>query len=458
VTLALGGVASTAVQQLTLTGEASMKAIGWTAAACAAIGLAAGVVSALPGDEPAKPAPAAKATPAKVEEPKPDKERATKPGRPRMIHRLELRDTTAGEPTWSPDGKLLALRTAEKFITVFDATTLKPRALVQTNKPHAIGFFRDQPVLVTDRREAGQINGESKLEFWKVPELGKNRPTLSTPTDVTQLDPDDGEPFALLPDDKSVLCVAYRAALDHSGKGVQYNAMFRIVDVGTGRLVREVLQFQYSGTLTHCVSPDGKSLYLGSFGNGVGRLECRAISTGKQVWEREISKFTDAEWEQVREPFRRAQISVIASPDGKLIAASFPRKPFQRGPNSSLPSELCLFDAATGAPGVRPEGQPARFINGESFSSDSRMMSGKMFGGRLGPKLVIWDTKSGKILKSWLGNASAQFSPTRPVATILEYVDDSEGNRQFKTSILGLWDVAPLLKAAPAKSPTPPGG
>jgi RNA polymerase sigma factor (sigma-70 family) len=447
VTLALGGVASAAVQQLTLSGGTSMKAIGWTAAACAAIGLAAGVVSALPGDEPAKPAPAAK-----VEVKVPDK--GTVASRPHMLRRVELRNAVAANLTWSHDGKLLALGIADEsamqqYIRVYDTAALTPLAIVQTKSWRVIGFYRDQPVLVMYHRGEGQINVESKLEFWRIPEPGKAFASLDTPTKVTLLDPADGTPFALIPGDQSVLCVAERNVRGASDRSSQVRFTFRIIDLGTGRLVQEVLQLQCSGSLTYCVSPDGKNLFLGIFDGekGTGRLECWATDTGKRSWKKEIAEIASG-----KQLPKLLQMPITVSPDGKLIAAIVPRKSPPEASDTVL-SEFRLFDAATGAEGTRLEGQPTSFSNAISFSNAGRML---INGSTLSTsphnwELAIWDTKSGKILKSWPGNANAQFSPSRPVVAILEYTHGYEGNKQISISILGLWDVSPLLKAAPAK-------
>jgi RNA polymerase sigma factor (sigma-70 family) len=482
VSLALGGVASAAVQQLTLTGGASMKAIGWTAAACAAIGLAAGVVSALPGDEPAKPTPAAKAAPAaKAEEPKPDKEPGAIPRRPRtirMVRRIELQGS-ASRPVWNPNGKLLAL-TTDNTVEVFDTAKLSLRAIVQTGRsmwrlPYVIGFLQDQPILVMYRREVGRINAVNQLEFWEMPEV-EPKPRvngvghLRTPDRVVNLDVEDGRPFALLPDGTSVMSIVERTTSDMTGKKTVAGYTFRLIDTTSGKPIRDVLKAP--GTPRFKLSRDGRSLYLGIFEKGVCALERWDVDSGKRKWRREIAKLQG--WEKVK---GHILVPILLSPDGKMLAATVPATSLNEA--GDYPYRLRLFETAAGTEGARLEDQADWFNNGYSFSADGRLLVGearkdertnpppkdrririppeiaRRAAARANSRLLIWDTQSGKVLKSWPGQASAAFSPAQPILAILETETstepDGDNRKQVTSSILGLWDVAPLLKAAPSK-------
>ena len=65
--------------------------------------------------------------------------------------------------------------------------------------------------------------------------------------------------------------------------------------------------------------------------------------------------------------------------------------------------------------------------------------SPKAFGSRevlfqSGSFLTVWDTRTGKVLKSWDRSAKAAFNPVRPLLAILERNDEQ--------TRLGLWDFA----------------
>lgn len=61
--------------------------------------------------------------------------------------------------------------------------------------------------------------------------------------------------------------------------------------------------------------------------------------------------------------------------------------------------------------------------------------------------LVIWDTGTGKIVRSWNGTAAACIAPDRPVLAILELVGEvgPDGKANAK-AVLGFWDVSGLVK------------
>jgi hypothetical protein len=59
--------------------------------------------------------------------------------------------------------------------------------------------------------------------------------------------------------------------------------------------------------------------------------------------------------------------------------------------------------------------------------------------------LQVWDTRSGKLVKSWAGWAETAFAPDRPTLAILETIYG--GNRgEVRSSVLGLWDLSAAAK------------
>jgi hypothetical protein len=49
--------------------------------------------------------------------------------------------------------------------------------------------------------------------------------------------------------------------------------------------------------------------------------------------------------------------------------------------------------------------------------------------------LTVWDTQTGKVLKSWNRSSQVAFNPTRPLLAILEFKDEG-------ATRVGFWDFA----------------
>ena len=75
----------------------------------------------------------------------------------------------------------------------------------------------------------------------------------------------------------------------------------------------------------------------------------------------------------------------------------------------------------------------------------------KGVGGRLGPPsgwggyevtrsfLTVWDTQTGKVVKSWNRGPHVAFSPTLPILAMVERNGDNETR-------IGFWDFAPEVE------------
>ena len=66
---------------------------------------------------------------------------------------------------------------------------------------------------------------------------------------------------------------------------------------------------------------------------------------------------------------------------------------------------------------------PRRLLDGERIILDSPQSF-----------LAVWDTQTGKIVKTWEMSPTVAFNPTRPILAVLE---DNEGDTR-----LGLWDFS----------------
>jgi RNA polymerase sigma factor (sigma-70 family) len=459
VTLALGGVVSATVQQLTLTGGASMKAIGWTAAACAAIGLAAGAVSALPDDEPAKPAPAAKAEEPKAK-PDPRGDEPAARGKAKLMKLLDM-PVSPGLPVWSSDGTVLVVR-EQTGLLVLDGRTLVRLATLSTGAAgRLVGFTPDNREIVTYFSGPRQINRLVQLRYW---DLASLRGRGGSRMRAVNLDPADGTPVAITPDGKTVLTLK-RDTKPSPGAFEVLATRFRLIDSATGERIKEVIKV--AGSITgYVLSAGGDRLTVGWYsaaGSAAGRLivQCVSLEDGKEVWKYAPDSIapgyaTGEVWNFVVAPGGNLR----ASPDGKLLAVTLLDKGDQAKGAQKLTDmrlRIKLLNAATGIETVRLDQPAGRSWVGLSFSRDGRSFAGKAPRELNDARLRIWDARTGRALKTWAGEAVAAFAPDRPVLAISEEYAERVPNTdnaqpEFRSkAILGLWDVSPLLKAAPAK-------
>jgi hypothetical protein len=140
------------------------------------------------------------------------------------------------------------------------------------------------------------------------------------------------------------------------------------------------------------------------------------------------------------------------------------RRPFQKAEREQLSplgrqvrvyagSEVLLFDVATGEEkAARFEGQGTGDNVPLGFSHDGRLLAGttsERMAPSFGPRerrLVIWDTRTGKVLKSWEGQVQVAFAPDRPVLAMLENTSHENNGQKVAESVLALWDVSMLIK------------
>ncbi|MFO0851425.1 MAG: sigma-70 family RNA polymerase sigma factor [Gemmataceae bacterium] len=115
--------------------------------------------------------------------------------------------------------------------------------------------------------------------------------------------------------------------------------------------------------------------------------------------------------------------------------------------------ECRVLDTATGADVIRVSEPAPASVGGLSFSHDGRYFVGSVESGTsqtggVAQMLRMWDAATGAPVKSWKGNADALFAPDRPTLLISEVDRQPAGpdGRTGSSSILGLWDVAPLWK------------
>lgn len=439
-----GGVVPAVLRQLATEGGATMtRVIAWTTAACAAVGLAVGAAAAWPGDDPKKPTSPAREAKSGDDQPaaKPADEQPKPPAarRARLVKTFELFGRT-DSVQWSTDGTLLAVEVGAEVLVIGSKEMEIRTQLSVGTSAGVVEFIRFVPGksnLVTLSGWSGRINEQPQLRFWDIP---ANRTEAAKLVRATDWYLEDGYPLQFLPDGKSILCRAYPRDPGRGWPDVTY----RLLDTETGKPIREVAKVS-GGEVVGGLSPDGKILVTAVSKPKTVTVESWDVATGKRVWTRELAAQGPGRDIHVPHP-------VIVSPDGQTVAITFER-PLEGQPkedgrgNPTNRGEIRLFDTATGKDGPRLEGQSQLYYLGYDFSHYGQLFIGSTGEDHRGRQLVIWDTRTGKVVRSWSGTAQAYFAPDRPVLAILESVGEvGPDGKSIAKSILGLWDVSALTK------------
>jgi RNA polymerase sigma factor (sigma-70 family) len=480
-----GGVVPAAIRQLaTDGGPAMIRAIGWTAAACAAVGLTFGVVAALPGPvpddkgRPAQPAPEAKADD--------EGEKPVAAARLRLVKTIEL-SGRASTPIWSPNGDLLAVKRGRE-IWMIDTRKQVIRAALDTKATEtALGFLADKPVFVTLLVGRGRINAEHQLRFWDIPGTGEGQ--LAQPARTVNVNPED-RPIAVRSNGRTALAVQFERRLLPKERDVPPQLFaspphyeitatrFRLFDVTTGvvgpDIARVTGEAHYVGLESIGVSkvaltPTGDRLFVTSQSDKSAKVECFALPDGKKVWERTFAP--------VGPSATYSPHSLQLSGDGSLLALTYTRiiedgpatqpelrNPFgtpagREGSPAATPREgspqqerVVLLNPINGTDGPkldnlgfgsRPGRATPASVYASGLSHDGRLMA-VIEEDRGTVALQIWNTHTGKLVKSWDDSAHVAFAPDRPVLVILENIPAR--TREGGESILGFWDLSALVK------------
>ena len=400
------------------------------------------------GDDPPKPAdpPKVAEKTAAKEGPKADGKGVAFTDRPRLRRAIDLDFPAPGQVVWSPNGAALAVRGdvpppapaagglgggPQNLLAVYSYPVAEdnPRIGFQgLDLPsRLVGFTPDGKRVITDLRESGLVSGKHQLFYTNVDGFNEGNRRVD-------LDPDPTAGYAFAPDGKTFRTVYTEATADRPGR-----VEVREVSTETGRAVKVSLAAEGAFTAV-ALSANGKRL-AGITADD--RVTMYDVGAGKPLW----SKVVD-----LKQPYGRGSQpqphGLGLSPDGGRLVVS---------QTVCVPA---LLDGATGETAADLEG--AEFLQmlpqPGSFSADGRLFAAsgsrvvrreepgaKLPGGKGegrprvvlangGNFLTVWDTRTGKAVKSWKGSGDVAFHPSTPVLAILE------PNGDFAR--LGLWDFA----------------
>jgi WD40 repeat protein len=440
---------------------------------------AAGVVLATGPTNPPQPnepprlpdAPLAKADPQPQPRPAPaaDAKPDDKPvplGAPRVRKAIDLPMHRVNEIAWAPDGKGLAIRNysvpdgkgpnegTNRVLHVPDVTAdhIGHRWMVLPRAGNLVGFTPDGKSLLTAVREYNLVSGFHRLEVWSTASAKPGSPaatpmggagdgalggetTFFRPARAIDLDPDRTFGYAIAPDSKTFRTVY----VEFKEPGVIGVLEVREVSMETGKTTKAFPRVE-GEFVNYAFSPDGKQLVTFDKQEVISAHDAQ---TGKQLWH-QAPKFDRLEGSSGIGGSRDQRATFQYSPDGKRLVytADFIRPIVFDARTGELRSSLenTSLLRTLAAPGCFSQDGRLLALSGDRYVARE---SKKDFGGGRGPVsytaegrfLTVWNTETGKVVKSWDQKATVMFLPSRPVLAVFEE-NGSGGTR------LGLWDFA----------------
>jgi hypothetical protein len=397
--------------------------------------------------------------------------------------------TAVSEVCWTADAKHLVLITTDKGLIV-------PRDQLGEDAPAkpvgeftapagAVGKYGVTPdggELFAVVAPGGRFNAEARLCYWNLKDLldGKKK---AKPDRVVTLDADNPTAFAVAADGKTVYAVvsAPRAGGMVLPSGLQqHDGQVLTLDAKTGDAVGEAVPLaEADGTLVGATVHPASGRVFAHFQLADEHV-VRGIdlATKKIKWER---KFDAA-------PPNQSGVPPKGTPDGKAVVAVCSKQtqspvPGQQGIMATSPH---LLNAGTGEVIAELGGDDVYLSDITAFSDDGKLAFGWLSRAN-GLQQVLWDARTGKPLKTWARGVSVQsaaFAPGKHELATVERGDVqvvmpnppgdptlvSPFNRGIvndlrfdffqpvqvqqvqqvvktePTSVVGVWDLAPLVK------------
>jgi RNA polymerase sigma factor (sigma-70 family) len=320
------------------------------------------------------------------------------------------------------------------------------------NNQSFVGFTPDGKFLVTEQREHELVSGNHRLHFTPLDRPLKDIDvSKEAKTMAVKLDASDTHGYAFASDGKTFRTIAF----EREGSGAPKKIEVREVDAATGKTRKSLMKVDYT---QHVLSTDGKR--LATFDKN-GKVTVYDVDRGAKLSAHALPE------------------SPLLPPMAGTAGASFGGNFGQGGSQPPSQSSFLAFspdasklvvsrtigqtvviDTQTGKPLPALEGSEMMetYPAPHSFTGDGRLlaMTGLHYtiqkttvrggfapkGGReqemLSPGrrfLTVWDTQTGKVLKSWDRSPLVAFNPVRPVLAILEPNGEN-------TTRLGLWDFS----------------
>jgi hypothetical protein len=443
--------------------------------------------------------------PADTEKPKP---------RPKLVGTVSL-PVNAQHVIWLPDGKHVLLQCGDDVARVIrrdqfgdDEPTGKPVAEFKLpTESSRLDLSPDGAELYTVTSAGKKMTAESRAHFWSLKRVLEGKDGIK-PDRVVSLEADAVGLGTLVADGRHLIAPviepkktqpdpnAQPAGLGGGWGGSQqqqeYTVRFERVSAKTGDLAGDGLKldeadFSYA---SHAVDAKTNRLFLQLHASDETVIRCVDLTTGKKAWERKLEG----------QPQKGRALPPVSSPNGGFLgvmqmqlvgrpaggqfggpAGGFGGPPAggrgggARGGQMSYSARSMpvLLNAKTG----EPVNLSADDLSGGQFfdfSADGRLLLGLISKDTGVNQVVVWDTKTGKVVKVWSGtwqtDKSFAFAPTGYELLVVEREQksiygpssavpqgfNSNGGQQWTTtremirtdykSVLGVWDLPSVVK------------
>lgn len=430
---------------------------------------AAGLVLASGSDDPPQPNnPPKEQTETKAAPNTNEEAKTIAYGVPRLQKAMNLDLTLRPESriVWSPDGKRLAIHGQQGLplsvaqvnvysVAGFNVVEDETRSFGLDAKERLVGVTREGAV-ITELREYGLVSGFHRLTLWKPEKPSReilkkagvdeaDAAVAMQPARSVDLDSDHSFGFAFSPDGKS-----YRTVVKERIDGDRVKLSVREISMETGKALRTVFQiegefrnFQLCSDGSHLAAVQGDEAFVFE------------IATGRKAFQKlEL----DPKWNPTFKTLsstgvafsKKPEIQVELSPDGSVAL-------LRRGIGRPV---LINSNGQKKAPLLEgKEMLGTGDLDRQAFSHDSRLVAAS--GQRcvmqeqernnkkqntisaLEMVINVWDTETGKLVKSWtLGRDQVLFAfhPTKPILAVVEPHTNYE--RTSRLIRLGLWDFS----------------
>jgi WD40 repeat protein len=362
---------------------------------------------------------------------------------PRLTARWDLQVADAWKVLWSPDGGSVAAVGVESsdlknqrpvFYLIQYPGKSDPRDRIRTLLPtdgHFVGFSPDGKFAITDLREYHLLSGYHRLTWWDPSKAEARGPfELRGAAKVRTVDFDgaDLHGYAFTRDGKTFRTIRN----EYDAKGAVTSAEVVELDATTGKTGKVLLKLGAGNPLftpAPVFSPDATRLAV--IDKDHTKVLVYDLDRGTKLSEYAFQGEKPANEDLI--------LRVVFSQDGKRLVVA------------RSVGQLSVVNADTGEPLPALEGlaNVSTSPHPQAFSGDGRLLVlsgsyreplGKGGSARPGRTfLTVWDTRTGKIVKSWNRSPQVAFCPTRPVLAMLE------GNGENATRI-GFWDFAEVEK------------
>lgn len=237
---------------------------------------------------------------------------------------------------------------------------------------------------------------------------------------------------------------------------------YRMIDTTTGEVKPDIVKVPAGprvGANPFAVSMLHDHLYVSSAADKALAVEAYELDGGL-AWRKLI--------EPKGQAVKYSPYQLTVSPEGRYLVVNYFRDPepppppeepttspfgeFQgreREPATTARTGLVIYDLSAEndpEPALKVPDLGPGTARLDAISRDARLLAISHDDG-VKRTIQVWDTATGRRLKTWTGSAELAFHPDKPLLAVLERVTEyPSGNEPVYKSVLGVWDFSEFVK------------